>query len=384
MFIQREIAQAILQHRQWFPVLYLGGPRQSGKTTLLRHLFPELPYLNLEDPDNQLLASDDPRRFFEKFPQGGIIDEAQRVPHLFSYLQGIVDDNPDRKFFLSGSQNFLLMESISQSLAGRVGILNLYPLSLAERRQTDPQSLHEFLFMGGFPALYERKIPHTIFFNNYIQTYLERDVRTLKNVGSLTEFARFLKLCAGRVGQPLNMSSLATDTGVSVNTVKSWLSVLEASYFLFFLHPYHANFNKRITKTPKLYFFDTGILCFLLGITSAGQLENFHFFGNIFENAMIAELYKKRANQAKRPVFWFWQDQHGNEIDLLIEEDLRLKAIEIKAAHTFNSRLISGLKLWQSLSGSNPADQYLLHAGEQDAPLQYGRLLPWHTALDLL
>ncbi|MEZ4774103.1 MAG: ATP-binding protein [Bacteroidia bacterium] len=374
----------LLRHRQWFPVIYLGGPRQSGKTTLLRRLFPDLPYANLENPESQLTAVDDPQKFLGRFPHGGILDEAQRVPHLFSYLQGIVDEDKTKQFFLSCSQNFLLMESITQSLAGRVGILNLYPFSYVERQQTGEQTLKEFLFKGGFPALYERNTPHNIFFNNYIKTYLERDVRTLKNVGSLTEFARFLKLCAGRVGQPLNMSALATDAGISVNTVKSWLSVLEASYFLFFLHPYHVNFNKRITKAPKIYFFDTGVLCFLLGLTSEDQLENYHFAGNIFENAIISELYKKRTNYARQPVFWFWQDQHGNEIDLLIEEDLKLKAIEIKSSQTYNSRLTSGLKLWQKIAGSQPENQFLVYAGEMEAELEHGRLLPWRKGLALL
>jgi hypothetical protein len=384
MFVHREISESLLQYRQWFPVIYLGGPRQSGKTTLLRNLFPDLPYGNLETPETRLLAEEDPKKFLDRFPNGGIVDEAQRVPHLFSYLQGIVDEDRTRQFFLSGSQNFLMMESITQSLAGRVGILNLYPFSFSERRQVEEQTLHKFLFKGGFPALYERQTPPSIFFNNYIQTYLERDVRTLRNVGNLTEFARFLRLCAGRVGQPLNLSGLATDAGVSVNTVKAWLSVLEASYLLFFLHPYHVNFNKRITKAPKIYFMDTGLLCFLLGLTEDAQLENFHFFGNIFENAVIAELYKKRTNRAQRPTFWFWQDQHGNEVDLLIEEDLRLKAIEIKSSLTYNTRLTSGLRLWQKLSGNDPKNQFLIYAGGQENELEHGRLLPWQRGLELL
>lgn len=382
MYLEREITQTLISHRQWFPVIYLGGPRQSGKTTLLRHQFPELPYSNLENPENQLLALDDPKKFLNQFPSGGIIDEAQRVPHLFSYIQVAVDQDKSKQFFLSGAQNFLLMESITQSLAGRVGILNLYPLSYSERQKAGDQTLGQFLFTGGFPALYERKTPHNIFFNNYIQTYLERDVRTLKNVGSLTDFARFLRLCAGRVGQPLNMSALAADTGVSVNTVKAWLSVLEASYFLFFLQPYHVNYSKRITKSPKIYFFDTGILCFLLGLTTEDQLDNHYFLGNIFENAIIAELYKKRTNKAIRPVFWYWQDQHGNEVDLLIEEDLGIKAIEIKAGQTYNTRMTSGLKLWQKLSGNPSGSQFLIYAGDQKAELECGTLLPWKKGIE--
>lgn len=383
MFVERDISNILLQHRQWFPIIYLGGPRQSGKTTLLRHLFPDLPYVSLEDPESRLLALDDPRKFLEKFPNGGILDEAQQVPHLFSYLQGIVDTDKNRQFFISGSQNFLLMESVTQSLAGRVGILNLYPLSYAERLNINnwTPTLNQIIFQGGYPALFERGTPQAIFFNNYIQTYLERDVRLLKNIGDLAQFARFLRLCAGRVGQPLNMASLATDTGISVNTVKSWLSVLEASYLLFFVQPYHVNFNKRIIKAPKMYFFDTGLLCFLLGISSAEQLEDHYFFGNIFENFIVSELYKKRANKAERPVFWFWQDQHGNEIDLLIEENLTMKAIEIKSGQTYNTRFSKGLKLWQNMSGADPVNQFLVYGGIQDHAIENGTLLPWQEAL---
>lgn len=229
--------------------------------------------------------------------------------------------------------------------------------------------------------IYSKKIPHHIFFNNYIQTYLERDVRLLKNVGDLAQFARFIRLCAGRVGQPLNMSTLATDTGVSINTVKAWLSVLETSYLIFFLHPYHQNFNKRLIKAPKMYFFDTGLLSFLLGVSTADQLDTHHFFGNIFENAIIAELYKRRSNRAERPVFWFWQDQHHNELDLLIEENGQLKVVEIKSSQTYNSRLMSGLKLWHKLNNTPAEQQYLIFAGEQDILLEHGRLIPWHQAL---
>lgn len=384
MFIPRTITDILLQHRQWFPVVYLGGPRQSGKTTLLRHILGDLPYANLEDPELRLLAEADPRRFLERFPQGGMLDEAQRVPHLFSYLQGLVDEDRSKQFFLSGSQNFLMMESITQSLAGRVGVLNLLPFSWQEAGVVGTYSTDEYLFNGGFPALYERGTPHHIFYNNYIQTYLERDVRLLKNVGNLSDFARFMKLCAARVGQPLNMSSLATDTGVSVNTVKAWLSVLEASYFVFFLQPYFNNFAKRVIKSPKMYFSDTGLLCFLLGIASAEQLEAHYFYGNIFENAIVLELYKKRYNQAQRPAFWYWQDQHGNEIDLIIEENGQLLAVEIKGARTYNTRLSKNLDYWQKLTGSSGRQQFLVYAGTQQMELESGTLLPWQIAAEIL
>ena len=384
MFVKRELSKVIVQHREWYPIIYLGGPRQSGKTTLLLHLFPDLKYASLEDPDMRLLAEEDPRRFLNTFPNGGILDEVQRVPVLFSYLQGLVDGNKSLHFLLSGSQNFLMMESISQSLAGRVGLLNLLPFGYPEIASMQPPDLLDFVWRGGYPGLFEKKIPPDVFFNNYLQTYLERDVRQLKNVGDLLQFARFMRLCAGRVGQPLNMSNLATDAGISVNTVKAWLSVLEASYMLFFLPPYHSNFNKRIIKAPKIYFFDTGFLCYLLGISAPEQLETHHYFGNIFENAVIAELYKKRSNAGTRPAFWFWQDQHRNEVDLLIKEGGKLRAVEIKSSQTYNSRLAAGLKMWQKLTGAAAEEQFLVFAGEQDIQLEACRLLPWKTAFEVV
>jgi len=382
MFLHRQIESALLAQSQWFPILYLGGPRQSGKTTLLRNLFPELPYASLEDPDVHLLATEDPRRFLHSFPKGAILDEAQRVPSLFSYLQTKVDADKSLRFMLSGSQNFLMMEKITQSLAGRVGILNLFPFSYQEIENITPNlSLEVLAWRGGYPALHTSRVPQEIFFNNYIQTYLERDVRSLKNVGDITHFSRFIRLCAGRIGQPLNMSNLATDVGVAVNTIKAWLSVLEASYMIFMLPPYHKNFNKRQTKSPKLYFFDTGLACHLLGISAPSQLETHHYLGNIIENYIIAELYKKRANNGKRPSFWFWKDQKGNEIDLLIEEDGKTLAIEIKSSQTYNTRLLSGLQQWVNLNSGTPTHNYLVYAGQQHMDLAPGQLLPWQSAL---
>lgn len=386
MLIPRAITETLYQFRNWFPIVYLGGPRQSGKTTLLRYLLPDLPYASLEDADARRRAEEDPRRFLNSFPKGGILDEVQRVPHLFNYLQGIVDADKERRFVLSGSQNFLLMESITQSLAGRVGILNLLPLSVPEIETQQPfPHLDAFAWQGGYPATYaENKTPPEIFFDSYTQTYLERDVRQLKNVGDIAQFGKFMRLCAGRTGQPLNLSSLASDTGVAPNTIKAWISILEASYLIFKLPPYFENFNKRIIKSPKLYFVDTGLLCNLLGITSPQQLETHHYYGNILENALIVELYKKRTNAGHRPRFWFWQDQKNNEIDLLIEENGVLKAIEIKSSQTYNSRMLNGLKIWQKLKHSSPENQFLVYAGEQEGELEYGRLLNWRKAVALL
>ncbi len=385
MFLHRQIESALLAHSKWYPVIYLGGPRQSGKTTLLQNLFPVLPYASLEDPDVQLLATEDPRRFLNSFPQGAILDEVQRVPQLFSYLQTKVDADKSLRFILSGSQNFLLMENITQSLAGRVGILNLLPFAYPEILATTPPArLEEAAWRGGYPVLHTTSVPQEVFFNNYIQTYLERDVRSLKNVGDLSLFSRFMRLCAGRVGQPINLSNLATDVGVAVNTIKAWLSVLEASYMIFMLPPYHQNFNKRQTKSPKMYFFDTGLVCHLLGISAPMQLDTHHYLGNIVENYLIAELYKKRSNAGKKPSFWFWQDQKGNEVDLLIEEDGKTKAIEIKSSQTFNSRLLSGLQYWKKTNGNTQMQQYLVYAGQQHMDMELGQLMPWQLALEEL
>jgi len=386
MIVDRDIKPALEELRAYYPIIYLGGPRQAGKTTFLRHIYPDLPYVNLEDLEVQQTAEQDPQRFLRRFTNGAILDEAQRVPHLFSYLQVLVDADKSLFFILSGSQNFLLMEEISQSLAGRVGILNLLPFSLRELTNSSfsPTDLESFAWRGGYPDLYARANPPHIFFSNYLQTYLERDVRSLKNVGDLTLFGRFLRLCAGRVGQPLNMSSLATDLGLSVNTVKTWFSVLEASYMIFYTSPYFENFNKRVIKTPKFYFFDTGLLCYLLGIASPVQLESHHYFGNIIENALIADLYKKRTCAGRRPVFWFWQDQHGNEVDLLIEENGQLTAIEIKSSQTFNTRLLSGLNKWVQVSKALSTNNYLVYAGTQRMDFEHARLLPWREALETI
>lgn len=380
--IPRLLSDHIHNLRQYFPVIYLGGPRQSGKTTLLRNLYPEYPYASLESPDTRLLAEQDPRRFLGSFPDGAILDEAQRVPELFSYLQGLVDENKNLRFILSGSQNFLLMEKITQSLAGRVGILTLLPFGLEELPGDflENMSPEKWAWQGGYPVLYDRLAPPELVFPNYIETYLERDVRQMRNVGDLNHFARFLRLCAGRAGQVLNISSLANDADVSVNTAKSWLSILEASYVLFFLQPYHNNFNKRLIKSPKIYFSDTGLLCFLLGISALQQLDTHYHYGSIIENMMIAELYKKRSHRGERPPFWFWRDSNGNEVDLLIEEKGVLKAIELKASRTFNTRLLSGLAWWQKTTKQPPGQSFLLYLGNQGFQTEYGTLMPWKEA----
>ncbi len=364
-----------------FPVVSVNGPRQSGKTTLIRNLFKALPYQTMEDPEILQLSENDPRRFLESFPKGAIFDEVQRSPHLFSYIQGIVDADPKKRFVLSGSQNFLMSERISQTLAGRVGIATLLPFSYQEIKSAKikVKNLEDLLFRGGYPRLYDRKIPADIYFPNYVSTYLERDVKQIKNIGDLSVFTRFIKLCAGRAGQLLNLTSLSNDAGISVNTVKSWLSILEASYIVFMLQPHHTNFNKRLTKTPKIYFYDTGLLCYLSEIKKASQLNSHYNRGGVFENFVIAELIKKYYNQGKRPNLNFWQNNHGKEIDLIVNRGNRLTPVEIKSSVTMNPKQLDNIDYWHKLSKENSENGYVIYAGDQDIRLSRGTMLSWKT-----
>lgn len=378
--IPRHLASSVQELHRYFPIVYVGGPRQSGKTTLLQSLFAHLPYVNLENPDARQLAEQDPRRFLDNYPAGAILDEAQRVPHLFNYLQGYVDQNVSLRFILSGSQNYLMMESITQSLAGRVGILNLMPFSYRELPEPIQSTLspEQWAWGGAFPALFDRQIPPHLFYANYLETYLQRDVRQLKQVGNLSQFMKFIQLCAGRVGQVMNLSSLANETDLAVNTIKSWLTVLEASWLVYILPPYYKNFQKRLIKSPKLYFTDTGLLCYLLGIKTLEQLQQSPFYGNILENMLVMEQVKAQTHTGNRPEFYFWRDSAGNEIDLVFEHHLKLHAIEFKAAKTFNTRFFSGLKKWQSLTGTNPEQCSVYYLGDQSFDTIDGRLVKWN------
>jgi len=366
--------QSIYKH---FPVLFLTGPRQSGKTTLAKALFRNLPYVLLELPDQQRLAREDPRSFLMKYTKGAILDEVQNVPELFSYLQGIVDDDREVRFILTGSQNFLLNEKITQSLAGRAGIVTLLPLSLQEVSDKIPTTRYEeWIVRGFYPELYNRNVPSELFYPGYVQTYLERDVRSLQNVGSLVQFNLFLKLCAGRVGQVLNLSALAADAGVSVNTSKAWLSVLEASYIVFRLQPHYKNYNKRLVKSPKLYFNDTGLVCYLLGIDGADQLSTHYALGSLFENFVIAECYKQRLAHGKREGLYYWKDNKGMEVDLLVEDGQAIKAYEIKAGRTANTSYFKNLMYWDKLSGSK-IKSTVIYGGDLSQTTPGGILKSW-------
>ena len=348
--IIRKAEQEIKVLAARFKAVAVVGPRQSGKTTLVRSVFKSKPYVNLENPDVRRYALEDPRGFLSNYPEGAILDEAQRVPELFSYLQQILDETPGHGLFIiTGSNNFLLQESVSQSLAGRVGYLYLLPLSLDEIAGKE-SNINALLYRGSYPALYNEDTDAGKWYANYISTYVERDVRLLKNITDLVTFERFLRLCAGRIGQLLNMSSLAVEVGVDVKTINSWISVLETSFIVFRLQPYHENFNKRVVKMPKLYFYDTGLAVALLGIENAGQLSLHPFRGSLFENLIVIDFLKRRYNTGKSNNLFFWRDSAGNEIDLLLAIGSNKIPVEIKSGQTVTSDYTKGILFWNKMT----------------------------------
>lgn len=388
MYIQRQLSSQLKKLAPLYPILSVSGPRQSGKTTLVREVFPNYAYVNLERLDDRLAAEEDPRRFLERHEgQGLIIDEAQKVPALFSYLQVLVDERGTMgQFVLTGSQNFLLLEQVSQSLAGRVALHTLLPFSQQELAANADLSLDESLFKGGYPVLYDRGIAAPDYYPAYIQTYVERDVRSLRNIGDLSAFQRFLRVCAGRVGQLLDLSGLGNDLGINYKTVRAWISVLEASYIAFLLYPHHENFSKRLIKSPKLYFYDTGLLCSLLGLESANQLATHYVRGAIFENWVIAEIIKQHVNTGRRPDLYFWRDNIGNELDLLYERGGRRQVVEIKAGATLGTDQFKGLRYYKKLATALPVEQdyYLIYGGEGRQERAHGIVLGWRDVGELV
>lgn len=350
--IPRKAAQELNRLAKQFKAIAVTGPRQSGKTTLVRAVFGDKPYVNLENPDTRLFARSDPRGFLGTYSNGAILDEIQRVPELFSYLQQVLDEAEDNGLFiLTGSNNFLLQDNISQSLAGRVAYLFLLPLSLSELPARS-LSTDEILYTGGYPALYAGDADANSFYSNYTRTYLERDVRLLKNITDLFAFEKFLRLCAGRTGQLLNMSSLAIEVGVDVKTIGSWIGVLETSFIIFRLQPYHKNFNKRIVKMPKLYFYDTGLALSLLGLENSQQINTHPLRGAFFENLVVVDLLKIRYNQAKSKNLFFWRDNTGHEIDIILDLPQGQIPVEVKSGKTITTDYFKGLNYWEKLTGS--------------------------------
>lgn len=379
--IKRDLSYKIKQLSEKFPIITVTGPRQSGKSTLLKNLFPDYRYVSLENPDMRSFATEDPNGFIKTFDNHVIIDEAERVPSLFSYIQTHIDDvNETGMYMLAGSRNFHLMAAIDQSLAGRTAIMKLLPFSRHELNDAGklPPNINEQIFKGFYPRIYDKDIAPTDYYPSYIATYVERDVRAMLNIGDLSRFTRFIRLCAGRIGQLLNKSNLATEAGVSIPTIESWLSVLEASYILYRLEPNFNNYNKRIVKTPKLYFYDTGLACSLLGITSAEQLDIHFLRGALFENMVINQFMKDGLNNGLTPDLTFWRDSTGVEVDLVVTEGLEQHGYEIKSGSTYSPSFFDGLKKWGELSQTRESGRTVVYLGDKDLQTSNGNVISFH------
>ncbi|WP_373728988.1 ATP-binding protein [Bacteroides heparinolyticus] len=376
--IERTITPKLYRMMELYPIVLLTGPRQSGKSTLLREKFPEYQYVSLEDLDSRGFAREDPRGFLDTYPDKTIIDEAQYAPNLFSYLQTHVDlAHKDGMYVLSGSQNFQLMEQISQSLAGRVAILELLPFSRDELKTVGllPKTIDDEIFMGSYPRLFDKKMHPTEYYPYYIKTYVERDVRQLKNVSDLGLFVKFIKLCAGRIGQLLNYSSLANDCGIAVSTAHAWLSLLETSYIVYRLCPDFNNFSKRLIKSPKLYFHDTGLACSLLEIKDVKQVENHYLKGGLFENHVINMFLKRSYNKGENPQLSFWRDNKGREVDLLETVEGKQFAYEIKSGKTYSSDFLDSLLYWAGLSSADAEHRNIVYGGDKSLKMSNCNLL---------
>lgn len=366
--IKRTISEKILHYARQYPVVTLTGPRQSGKTTLCKALFPKKKYLSLENLDTRQYAKTDPMSFLSEYlKEGAVIDEIQRVPELVSYIQEIVDtkDKPGL-FVLTGSQNFHFLDTISQSLAGRTALAVLLPFSYSEIYSNKAIAIDKVLFTGFYPRIHDKKLDPTEALSFYVSTYLERDIRALINVKDLSKFEKFLKLCAGRVARVVNLSNLANDCGINHNTAKSWLGVLEASYIIFFVRPHHANFGKRLIKAPKLYFTDCGLAAYLLDIQNVKHIAHHPLKGSIFENFVVAELWKARTNHGKNSNIYFFRDNVGNEVDILLENGVSVKPVEIKLGSTINNDYFNGLRYYQKINKKKSAKSALVYGGSED------------------
>ena len=381
-FLTKELTELAKQ----YPVVTVIGPRQSGKTTLVRHVFPGKPYVNLEALDTQEMARSDPRSFLGRYPEGAIFDEIQRVPPLLSYIQLIVDERQRKgMFILTGSHQLELHQAITQSLAGRTALLNLLPMSLAELTEAGVElSLDEAVFKGGYPRIFNDKLDPTKAYRNYFQTYIERDLRQLIHVKDLVQFQRFVRLCAGRIGQLLNLEGLGNEVGVSSPTIKEWVSLLEASFIAIRLQPYYENFGKRIIKSPKLYFTDVGLATYLLGIENIDQLSRDPLRGHLVENLVLLELIKARLNQGLDPQLYYFRDTHGHEIDCIFQSANNLIPIEIKAAQTFTKDFLKNLYFFQNSVGDRCKKGFLIYAGDQEQSIESFHIINYRHASQIV
>jgi len=379
--IPRHAEPTLKRLARGFPVVAITGPRQSGKTTLARLAFPKKTYVSLENPEEREFATSDPKRFLARFPDGAILDEVQRCPSLLSWLQGIVDESPAMgRFVLTGSAQFDLIAGMTQSLAGRVGRVELLPLSSTELRNADrlPGSLERLMLTGGYPALWQRTVSSGDWFANYVATYLERDVRQLIAVRDLAQFQLFVRMCAARSGQILNLAALGADCGVSAVTARQWLSVLEASYLISRLPPHFRNFGKRLVKSPKLYFLDPGLMAWLLGIRDEASLMSHAARGALFETFVISEAIKSRFNQGQPADLYYWRDNSGNEIDLLFETPTGMQPVEIKSGTTFAADWTAALGRWQSFAGDAQIRKPLIiYGGDASQRRSTAGLISW-------
>lgn len=377
--ITRQLREEILILAKEFPTVVILGPRQSGKTTLAKDIFKDYKYFSFEDSNIREIVNDDPKGFLVKNNKKIIIDEVQRIPDLFSYIQTHVDSSKNNNnLILTGSHNYLMMESVTQSLAGRIGISTLFPLSLEELPLKYQKDLNKIIYTGFYPRIFDENIRPNSFYRTYLNTYLERDIRLLKNIVDYDSFKRFLKLVAGRAGQVLNIQKLAEDADINLKTAKNWLSILETSYIIYKLQPYHNNYNKRIIKNPKLYFYDTGLLCHLLGLLKPEELDLHYLRGNIFENFIISDLIKANYNYSSFNNFYFWKDSNNNEIDLIIESANEIKAIEIKSSQTAKKDFLKNLKYFKDLPIKNKkVETFLLYGGDQEFTQNDIKIIGW-------
>lgn len=383
--INRQLTEQIRRAARKMPVISVTGPRQSGKTTLCKGIFPKYFYANLENPETRNFAIEDPRKFLLQGEKGMVIDEVQYAPELFSYIQAKVDETGrNGEYILSGSQNFLLMEKISQSLAGRVAVFHLLPFSLEELKPTSHFTghLYDYILTGGYPRIYDQQIDLKLFFPSYVQTFVERDVRQLVNVGDLQQFQLFIRICAGRVGQLFNQSAISNEVGLTHSTAKRWLSILQTSFIAYTLPPYFRNFNKRLTKTPKMYFYDTGLACYLLGIRTVEELETHYARGALFENFVINEIMKFFQNRGENQPLYYWRDKTGHEVDLLVDIGGKMYPFEIKSGSTIQSAFFKNLSFFNRIAENDPELSTIIYGGETSQNRSKGNIRSWQNIID--